>query len=217
MTRRPLQVFERVASIACSIAYPVSRGELMITKQMCAAVIHLTAGIVCLCCMPLPAYGQTLDGKAYYVYTIDVSTMTLQHSTISFTASSLAADSDNASSDSDNLTREAGAMTLSIESKNFDNATGTFMSRGMVFQGTWEGVESEYSSYYKENRYRYYSFFFYGVLAGGNGYGIAGVVISTVTEQSPSTEPRVYRGIVPFFGVMISEAENSGQTLQPFQ
>lgn len=180
----------------------------MISEHMCKAFMVLTAGMCCFCCMPPAAQGQTLDGKTYYMYTIDVETASLQHSTITFTASDSAPESDNASSGSDNQTREAGTLSLSIENKNFDNATGTFMSRGIFFQGTWEGVETHYSSYYKENVYRYYSFLFYGVLAA-NGYGAAGFVLSTVTEQSASTETEVHRGIVPFLGVLISQSTES--------
>lgn len=146
-------------------------------------------GILC-----ATAYGQTLAGSTYYTYSLDVRSGEPFHCRLAFSGSD-----DNATADNGTQT---GALTLSIESQAFDNATGSFVSPGRSFSANWEAAQAVYSSYYEETVHTFYSFLMVGAVFFDDAV-IAGLAHNTVTEQSESQGTVSSSGYVPFLGLRI--------------
>ena len=153
---------------------------------------------------------EGLDGNSYYTYIFDVNNNEFQHFTWTFTGSGSDEVSDNetdAGEDNETNVTQRGAVTIDVEDKTFDNATGTYFSRRYLFNGSWEGVVTTYSDYYQENIYTYYSYLFFGISLFNNSNNF-GVVYSIVTTESTKKGTEKTSGFMPFYGLLVSTSEN---------
>jgi len=160
------------------------------------------------------AQADGLDGNGYYTVIFDVNKNEFQHFTWTFARSESAGGSDNVSDNGtdtgeDNETGETqrGSVTIDVEDKTFDNATGTYFSRRYLFNGSWEGVVTTYSDYYQENVSTYYSYLFFVLSLFTNAHNF-GVVYSTVTTTSGTKGTEKETGFLPFYGLRVSTSEN---------
>lgn len=154
--------------------------------------------------MFLPSAAAQVSGKSYYTFVLDYSSSAFQNFNWSFTANSSSGTSDNSSAD--NSTQ--GIVSITVQAKTLDNETSTYMTLGSFFNGTWQAVEKNYSTFYEADIYTYYSFLFFGVALYKNYY-ITGFIYSDTVIESVAKDTEEILSTMPFFGVVISTEEKT--------
>ena len=155
------------------------------------------------------------EGNTYYCFTADLGSNSAKHFTLNFTETgSDETETDNETGETDNATTwENGTVSISVENKTFDNETGMYRSLGLFFNGVWEAVEVNYSSFYQENIYTYYSYVFTGVTFANDLFA-TGMIFSTLTEESVSKGKVVKTGLVPFAGMLVAVSTRRGEMMK---
>jgi hypothetical protein len=172
-------------------------------------VLILVAGCVLVNLMAQDAGAQDVGGREYYAYSIDIRTGMLQHCTLAFGDSgdnATSGDSGDNATSGDGALPASGALDISLESETFDTASGSYLLSGRLFNGTWEASQSEFSAYYGETVFTYYSFLIAG-LSFGNSFFVGGLMNTTITEVSQARGTLKSSAAVPFMGVLVSIPE----------
>jgi len=137
------------------------------------------------------------SGRKYYVLSFNTTTKALEQFNWLFSDNATAAEADNGSS--------TGTVIIEQPGKTFADASGTYLADGDFYNGLWEATEKKYSSYYETDIYTYYSFLFYGTQLADNVL-TAGIIYSTVREESTATDPKEYTSMMPYFGFLVASA-----------
>ncbi len=107
--------------------------------------------------------------------------------------------SDN-STDNSTGSASAGTLTMDVGGRSFDNETGTYISYGIFFNGSWTASEydSSATAYWEKNIYINYSFFFMGLF-------IDPMVMGAFFTNTRATGEDPVSSIVPFFGILVAD------------
>ena len=177
----------------------------MVKRSFCFLILILITAIFLL----TSVRAQGLDGNSYYTFTIDWSENSLKYFTWTFSNSGTGGSTDNETGNGTDNETQKGTVTIDVEDKTFDNSTGTYLVSGNIFRGSWEAAEKNYSNYYSEDIYTYYSVLFFGVFFADNSY-TAGIIYSNITIKSSTKGTEKESRIVPFFGILVSTSESGG-------
>jgi hypothetical protein len=153
---------------------------------------------------PQPILAQEINGNTYYIYALDVNEMFLQQFTWEFSDNATESSTDNGT---DNA-KGSGIIAIEQAGKTFENSSGSYISTGNFYRGSWEATEKNFSNYYEEDIYIYYSFLFYGVNLLNTTY-TAGIIYSTTREKTTTKGTEEYLKVLPYIGILVSSSANS--------
>lgn len=171
----------------------------MINKRLYILFIIIAASFI----YGKHAFASNLDGNSYYVMAFDFNQASLQQFTWMFTDNATSGDADNATdSDSDNAS-SSGSISITQPGKTFENSSGSYISTGSTFNGTWDASEEYDSSYYGETIYTYYTFLFFGMALADNSF-VAGTVYSTTRTESDANGSEETTGFMFYAGILVS-------------
>ncbi len=175
-------------------------------------------GVVGLCGLQT-LWAQDFDGNKYFVQGFDIQNMTFEQFNWTFAADETDAGDNQTDPGGDNQTdpggdnetaggsdnSTSGSVTIEQPGKTFTNSAGSYIATGSVFRGQWQATQENYSNYYEETIYTYYTFLFIGAVFA-NDVRMIGNIYSTTTVQSDTKGTETYTGIVPFLGVLVSRS-----------
>jgi len=170
------------------------------TRRLLVGVFLMVTGMLVLF---HSAHAQGLEGLSYYTFAFDVTENTIENFTFSFSDNETDQAADNATADNQTAT---GGVSILVQNKSFVTPTGSYIATGNFFNGTWQATEKEYSSYYQENMYTYYSLIFFGG-AFINKFFLAGVMYSTITTQSVALGTDKKSTVAPFMGILVNTGD----------
>jgi hypothetical protein len=143
-------------------------------------------------CLSLPPLSREataargVEGRSYYLILLDLMGTQLQPFTCIFA--------------------NDGTLTVNMEGKTFENASGTFVNMGKTFYGSWEATEKLDE---KGSRKKSYSLLFLGTSSEKN---IGGIIYSTIMDDNSANESQDENtdgvssstsAIVPFLGIVV--------------
>jgi len=166
-------------------------------KYIYISILILSAAVLF-----LPPAEAGIGGKKYYTFAPDYTNSTFQNFNWRFIDNATAEDSDNESTD--NTTQ--GSVSISAQATTLDNETGSYMTLGILFNGTWDAAKQEYSAFYEADIYTYYSFLFYGIAFYRGAY-IAGMILSDTIIKSTAKDTEEIVSIMPFFGIAVPASQ----------
>ena len=149
------------------------------------------------------AHAQDFDGLSYYTFAFDVTENTIENFNFSFSENETETTTDNETTDNQTVT---GSVSISVQNKTFVTKTGSYIASGNFFNGAWQATEKEYSAYYQENMYTYYSLIFFGG-AFINKFFLAGVMYNTTTTQSVALGTEESVTVAPFLGILVNTSD----------